>query len=141
MNFLLIVFLSTLKVDFIENNVLSYILIYLFFSIFLQKFFEHNVNFINFNVILFLIMFLFINNYLLFFLFIELYSVIFFFFFLNVNNNNKLFLVQFKNLLLLYLINNFFTSVLFLFGTIYVVSFYGTINFNEINYVAGVEAY
>lgn len=140
-NFLLIFFLITLKVNYVDNSILSYIIVYLFISLFLLKFFKHNISFINFNVIFFLFFFLFINNYITFFLFIELYSIIFYFFFLNIRNNNKLFLVQYKNMLLLYLLNNFFTSILFLFGTIYVVNFYGTINFTELDYLNDVNSY
>ncbi len=134
-------FLLTLKIEFIDNHIMSYIVVYLIFSIVLQKFYNHNINFINFNLIIFLFIFLFINNYLVFFLFIELYSVVYFFFFLNTKNSNKLFLIQFKNLLLLYLLNNFFTSITFLVGTSFVVSFYGTVNFVELNYVIDVNSH
>lgn len=44
-------------------------------------------------------------------------------------------------MLLLYLLNNFFTSILFLFGTIYVVNFYGTINFTELGYLNDINSY
>lgn len=112
----------------------------------MSKFFKNYLNysmmFINFNIIFFLFFLIFINSVVVFFLFIEFYSIIFYFFFLN---NLKIFknttLLQFKNMLLLYLINNFFVTILFLLGINSVIEQYGTANFVELLYLHHSTSY
>lgn len=131
---LLIIFFLTLKTN-LMNIFFSFILIYLLINRYINMYFENYINFLNFNIISFFIFFFFINNYVTFYLFIELYAIIFYFFFLNINFNFKqLYLIQYKNSLLLYLFNNFLTSILYLFGLNYIINFYGTINFYELNF-------
>lgn len=131
---LIILFLFTLKSS-LTNIFFSFIVIFIFINRYINKYFENYINFLNFNIIIFFSFFFFINNYVTFYLFIELYAIIFYFFFLNINFNFKqLFLIQYKNSLLLYLFNNFFTSILYLFGLHYIISQYGTINFYELNF-------
>lgn len=131
---LLLLFFFTLKISL--NNVLfSFIFLYMFINKYINKYFENYINFLNFLIISFCVIFFFINNYVLFYLFIELYAIIFYFFFLNVNFNFKqLYLVQYKNSLLLYLFNNFLTSMLYLFGLSYIINLYGTVNFYELKF-------
>jgi hypothetical protein len=129
-----IMFLLTLKIN-ISNILLTFIIVYIMINKYTGRYFNNYITFLNFNIIIFLFLFFFINNYVLFYLFIELYAIIFYFFFLNINFNFKqLSLLNYKNSLLLYLFNNFLTSVLYLIGLSYIVSNWGTINFYELNF-------
>lgn len=131
--FLLILFLS-LKIQ-ISNIFISFFIIFLIINIYVSSFIQNYLNFLNFNILMFFIFFFFIKNYITLYIIIELYAILFYFFFLNINFNFKqLYLIQYKNSLLLYLFNNFLTSILFLLGINSIVSFFGTINFNEINF-------
>lgn len=136
-----LIYLLTLKCNFVNNNILSIILMYLIVSKFLNSYLNYNIMFINFNIIFFLFFFLFINSIIIFFLFVELYSIIFYFFFLNNNKMTNISLLQFKNGLLLYLFNNFFITILFLLGINYTVEFYGTTNFTELMYLNNTTVY
>ena len=75
----------------------------------------------------------FINSYIYLFLYLELYSLFFYFFFLQNNIKQKIYLIQYKNMLLLYLLNNFIASVLFLLGIFSIVYYIGSTNFLETN--------
>lgn len=120
LNFL-ILFVLTLKIN-ISNMLFAFILVYTLINKYTDRYFNNYITFLNFNIIIFLFLFFFINNFVLFYLFIELYAIIFYFFFLNVNFNFKqLSLINYKNSLLLYLFNNFLTSVLYLIGLSYVI--------------------
>lgn len=131
---LLILFFLTLKTN-LTNIFFSFIIIYLIINRYINIYFENYINFLNFNIISFFIFFFFINNYITFYLFIELYAIVFYFFFLNINFNFKqLYLIQYKNSLLLYLFNNFLTGMLYLFGLNYIINYYGTVNFYELNF-------
>lgn len=133
LNFL-ILFVLTLKIN-ISNMLFAFILVYTLINKYTDRYFNNYITFLNFNIIIFLFLFFFINNFVLFYLFIELYAIIFYFFFLNVNFNFKqLSLINYKNSLLLYLFNNFLTSVLYLIGLSYVIYNWGTINFYELNF-------
>lgn len=133
---LILLYLVTLKISFVDNNILSILLVYIFISKLMRTYLTYNVMFLNFNIFFFLFFILFINSLVIFFLFIELYSILFYFFFLNTNRNNlNLNLLKLKNSLLLYLINNFFTTILFLLGINYVVELYGSTNFIELLYL------
>ena len=81
-------------------------------------------------------LFYFVNNFITFYLFIELYSIFFFFFFLNNNLKRNLTFLEQKNALLLYLFNNFLSSLLYLIGLYYVINIYGTVNILELNYIS-----
>jgi hypothetical protein len=125
-------FFFTLKIS--SGNILfSFIIIYLIINKYISMYFENYINFLNFNIIAFFFFFFFINNYVTFYLFIELYAILFYFFFLNINFNFKqLYLINYKNSLLLYLFNNFLTSILYLIGLNFVISYFGTVNFQEL---------
>ena len=117
------------------NIFFSLIIFFIFINLFINRFFKNYLYLLNFNLVLFFILFFFVNNFVIFYLFIELYAILFYFFFLNVNFNFKnLYLIQYKNSLLLYLFNNFLTSMLYLFGLSFIISFYGTINFQELTF-------
>lgn len=132
-NFLLFFFL-TLKISDM-NIFFSLILIFVFINKFINKFLKNYIYILNFNLLIFLILFFFVNNFIIFYLFIELYAILFYFFFLNVNFNFKnLYLIKYKNSLMLYLFNNFLTSILYLFGLNFLISNYGTINFVELTF-------
>lgn len=131
--YILILYFITLKLDYSDNNFIIILLLFLFINIFLSKFIFTNMMFINFNIIFFIIFIFFINSLVLFFIFIELYSIIFYFFFLNISKNEiNISLLKFKNNLLLYLINNFFITILFLVGINSVIEVYGSVNFFEL---------
>jgi hypothetical protein len=131
---LLIMFFLTLKIS-IFNIFFSFIIIYLIINRYINKYIENYINFLNFNIIIFFNFLFFVNNYITFYILIELYAIIFYFFFLNINFNFKqLYLIQYKNSLLLYLFNNFLTSILYLIGVNYIIVFYGTVNFTELSF-------
>ena len=132
-NLLLLLFI-TLKIN-LNNILFSLLFIYIFITKYINKYFDKYITFLNFSIINFCTIFFFINNYIIFYLFIELYAIIFYFFFLNINFNFKqIYLIQYKNSLLLYLVNNFLTSILYLIGLNYIINFYGTVNFYELNF-------
>ena len=80
-------------------------------------------------------MLIFINSLVIFFLFLELYSILFYFFFLNNIPSSKTSLLNFKNSLLLYLFNNFLATVTFLIGLNFIIEKFGTTNLVELNYI------
>lgn len=130
-----IIYLLSLKIDYCNTNILSFILVYLLLSKLFYTYTNYNILFVNFNIVLFLIFILYINSIVVFFLFIEFYSILFYFFFLNnIKKLTSTTLLQFKNMLLLYLVNNFFVTILFLFGLNAIIEQYGTANFVELNY-------
>ena len=132
-NLLLLLFI-TLKIN-LNNILFSFVFIYIFITKYINKYFDKYITFLNFSIISFCTIFFFINNYIIFYLFIELYAIIFYFFFLNINFNFKqIYLIQYKNSLLLYLVNNFLTSILYLIGLNYIINYYGTVNFYELNF-------
>ena len=132
-NLLLLLFI-TLKIN-LNNILFSFLFIYIFITKYINKYFDKYITFLNFSIINFCTILFFINNYIIFYLFIELYAIIFYFFFLNINFNFKqIYLIQYKNSLLLYLVNNFLTSILYLIGLNYIINFYGTVNFYELNF-------
>lgn len=134
LNFVFI-YLLFLKVDYVNHYVLSLILFYIIVIKFLKNYITYNIHFLMFNIVFFLILFNFINSFILFFLFIELYSIIFYFFFITHNQSKTINILQYKNMLLLYLFNNFFSTILYLLGMYYIIYYYGTLNFNELNYL------
>lgn len=132
--YFIIIFFFTLKIN-ISNILFSFVIIYILINKYINKYFDNYSTFLNFNVIIFSSLFFFINNYVLFYLFIELYAIVFYFFFLNINFNFKqCLLIQYKNSLLLYLFNNFITSILYLIGLSYIIAYFGTINFSELSF-------
>ena len=128
--------LITLKTTIINSFVISIILFYSVLCLIFFSKIKSNVSFINFNLIIFMSLFYFVNNFITFYLFIELYSIFFFFFFLNNNLKRNLTFLEQKNALLLYLFNNFLSSLLYLIGLYYVINIYGTVNILELNYIS-----
>jgi hypothetical protein len=124
------------KVDFVNNYIISIILFYIGVIHLLKNYISNNINFLLFNIITFLLLFYYINNYIIFFLFIELYSILFYFFFITHNQSKNINILQYKNMLLLYLFNNFFSTILYLIGMYYIIYLYGTLNFTELNYLS-----
>jgi hypothetical protein len=49
-----------------------------------------------------------------------------------------MFLINYKNSLLLYLFNNFLTSILYLVGLNFIITYFGTVNFIELNFFNNV---
>lgn len=131
-----IIYLFFLKIDYVNNFILSIIIFYIFVIKFLKSYINYNIHFLVFNIIFFLILFKFLNSFIIFFLFIELYSIIFYFFFITHNQSKTVNILQYKNMLLLYLFNNFFSTILYLLGMYYIIHYYGTLNFNELNYLS-----
>ncbi len=141
-NILFFIYLITLKIEVSSNNVISFIYVYILVSLFLNSFIKSNVLFINYNIIFFIFFIFFINNLVTFFLFIEIYSIIFYFFFLNsIQVNKSINLLKQKNMLLLYLFNNFFVTILFLFGIFFIIDLFGTVNLTELNYISNYTPY
>jgi hypothetical protein len=137
--FNLIIFLNLLNILFLKvsdtTNFLFSLtsLLAIITLIFFSKS-KNNLSFLLFNVSFFINFFFFINTFVLFFIYIELYSILFYFFFLNDNKKQSLNFLQYKNMLLLYLFNNFFSTILFLIGLNFLVEIYGTVNFTELSY-------
>lgn len=96
----------------------------------------NNFKFLNliFQVIIFIFFALTqVNNFLSLFFFMELLAICYYFFFLtSINNKIQPNLNKIKNLLILYLWNSFWTSLLFALFLILLLYKYGTINFSEI---------
>lgn len=112
-----ILYILTLKCAYINHQIISLILLYILIYKLLTYFTNYNIIFINYNILIFLFMFLYIKTLIAFFLLMELYSIIFYFFFLNnTPHNTTITLLQYKNMLLIYLLNNFFISIFFLIG-------------------------
>ncbi len=78
-----LIYLITLKSDYCNNNMLSFIILYFILNKFLLRYINYNIIFINYNVILFIYLFTYIKTLIAFFLLMELYSILFYFFFLN----------------------------------------------------------
>lgn len=122
------------------NIFFSLLLLILVIIKFINKFLKNYNYFLILNIIIFFSLFFFVNNFITFYLYIELYSILFYFFFLNINFNFKnLYFVQYKNSLLLYLFNNFLTSMLYLFGISFIISNLGTLNFNELKFFTNIN--
>lgn len=129
-----LIYLITLKSEYCANNMLSFIILYFLLNKFLLRYIDYNILFISYNIIFFIFLFIYIKTLIAFFLLMELYSIIFYFFFLNnVPKNSILTLLQYKNMLLLYLLNNFFISILCLIGINAVIELFGTTNFLELS--------
>lgn len=136
---LILIFFLTYKTSYI-NIFFSLVIIFTYINKFFTKFNKNYIFILNFSLLMFTPLFFFVNNYIVFYLFIELYAILFYFFFLNVNFNSKtLYLIQYKNSLLMYLFNNFLTSMLYLFGLTYIISIFGTVNFIELNYLSNIK--
>lgn len=136
---LLLLFFISYKTSSI-NVFFSLIIIFSYINKFFTKFNKDYIFLLNFSLLMFIPLFFFVNNYIIFYLFIELYAILFYFFFLNVNFNSKtLYLIQYKNSLLMYLFNNFLTSMLYLFGLTYIISIFGTLNFIELKYLSNIN--
>lgn len=129
-NLFLFLYTLTLK-DNYNNFLLSSVLVLSIVTLFLKKS-KNNIVFLNFNLIIFLLVASKINNYLSFFLFMEIYSIFFYFFFLHSNSTNIKNFLQFKNNLLLYLFNNFLTTIFFLVGLAGLIDSFGVLNFSEL---------
>lgn len=135
---LLLLFIS-FKIQ-ISNVFISFFIIFLIINKYINSYIQNYLNFLNFNILMFFIIFFFIKNYVILYIIVELYAILFYFFFLNINFNFKqLYLIQYKNSLLLYLFNNFLTSILFLFGINSIISCYGSINFIELNFFSLIK--
>lgn len=137
---LLIFYTITLKITYLNHNVLALLFIYLFLNKNMENNNKINFMFLNFNIFFFFFFIAFINSIVIFFLFIELYSLLFYFIFLSFNKDvSNLNLIKLKNSLLLYLFSNFFTTILFLISINYVVEICGTVNFTELLYLNNIQ--
>ncbi len=76
-----------------------------------------------------------IKSFLVLFFFIELYSVIYYFSFLNTYSFSNQTLLKYKNGLLLLLWNNFLTTFFLAISCFFLVRFYGTTSFLELNLI------
>lgn len=131
-----IIYLITLKLNYVNANILSLIFVYLIITQFFKIYRDTVFSFINFNIIVFCFFIMFVQNLITFFLLIELYAIIFYFFFLHYNIEKSTFsTLKLKNALLLYLLNNFLTTILFLICIYWIVEIYGTVNFTELTYL------
>lgn len=135
--YLIFIFLHffSLKVDYVDNYILSIIFFYFLFIYFIKDDISPNYHFLLFNICFFLVLFNLINSLVIFFIYIELYSIIFYFFFIVYNKEKNINILQYKNMLLLYLFNNFFSTILFLIGMYFIIYYYGTLNFTELKYL------
>jgi len=137
-NWIVFIFI-TYKLTNINFFLLSYIVVYFLISYFFVFFLKNNIVFINFNILIFLMISFFVNSYIYLFLYLELYSLFFYFFFLQNNIKQKIFLIQYKNMLLLYLLNNFLASILFLLGIFSIIYYIGSTNFLESNILNSLD--
>ena len=126
--FLLILFLITSKLS------LYILLPGIFVSFITKNIFIKNTNhlFIILNIFLASLLSSYINNFILFFIVLEFYSIVFYFYLLNYQNNQELVLIKYKNNLLLYLFNNFLISTFFMLFMSQLIFQYGTVNFQEL---------
>ena len=129
---LLLVYFITFKLLFLKTNIFFILVLFLIFFKFNNLYLYNNLMFLNINIILSIFLILHINSITVFFILIELYSILFYFFFLNVNKVTNISILKLKNTLLLYLFNNFFTTILFLLGINFIVEIYGSVNFYEL---------
>jgi len=133
--YFIILYILSLKVVFFNNYIYSVIVFYAVIAKFINKNVDHNLDFLMFNILILLLAFNYIENILIFFLFIEMYSIIFYFFFISADQTSMTNALQHKNMLLLYLLNNFFSTVTFLLGIYYMIVYYGTLSFSELGYL------
>lgn len=126
--FLLILFLITSKFS------LYILLPGIFVSFITKNIFGKNTThlFIVMNIFLLSLLSSYINNFILFFIVLEFYSIVFYFYLLNYENSQELVLIKYKNNLLLYLFNNFLISTFFILFMSQLISQYGTVNFQEL---------
>ena len=125
-------------------NLLTFFIVFLFLQISLMIIYilKHYKNLlINFkflNLILQIIIFVFfsfafIDNFLSLFFLLEILAVCYYFFFLSSINNKIIKNVnEFKNLLIFYLWNSFWTSILFSLFLLTLIYNFGTLNFNAV---------
>lgn len=126
---LLLIFLFTLK----SSNCLLLLPVVLVNYIIKNIFIKNSNHMLAISTLFILsLFFVYINNFITFFIFLELYSITFYFYLLNQNTTASKLLIKYKNNLLLYLFNNFIISVLFMFFISHIVYVYGTVNFSEL---------
>lgn len=133
--FFFFLIIISLKIDYNNNFIFSIFFFFLLFINFTKYEISSDYNFLLFNICFFLFFFNFINSIIIFFLYIEIYSIIFYFFFIIYNKEKNINILQYKNMLLLYLFNNFFSTILFLIGMYFIIFYYGTLNFIELKYL------
>jgi hypothetical protein len=133
--YFLFIYILFLKSSFVNNFILTIFFIYLLIIQFSKEEISSNQNFLLFNICFFLILFNYINLMITFFLYVEVYAVIFYFFFIVYDKKKNINILEYKNMLLLYLFNNFFSTISFLLGIHYLVFYYGTLNFTELSYI------
>lgn len=86
---------------------------------------------------IFLSLLFFVNSFLTFFFFIELYGVLYYFCFLTSYGFTSQTILKYKNGLLLLLWNNFLTTFFLAMGCFFLVKNNGTSNFTELIFVNG----
>jgi hypothetical protein len=139
--YLLVIYVITLKLDFSDSIIPSLLILVFVLSNLMNKHSNTNFMFLNFNIFFFLIFIMYINSIVVLFIYIELYALLFYFIFLNIKKDtNTLTLLNLKNSLLLYLFNNFFTTILFMFSIYVIVITYGTVNLTELSYLYKVNS-
>lgn len=137
---LLIFYTLTLKTASANNTILILLFIYFFLNKGIEEGSKINFMFLNFNIFFFFFFINYINSIVIFFLLIEVYSLLFYFIFLNFNKTTtNTDLLKLKNSLLLYLFSNFFTTILFIISIAYLVEVCGTLNFIELLYLNNIQ--
>lgn len=123
----------------------SLILLSTLFMVFLVKVLHNVTNYSTTNNTVFLVLpsfitltylVFFVKSLLVFFFFIEVYSVLYYFCFLSSYNFTNQTLLKYKNGILFLLWNNFLTTVFLVLGCFLTLRFTGTTNFYELSLIA-----
>ena len=152
LNFFYLFFLVTLLTIKINLSInLTIIIIFTIFFWLLDKFLysftifsKINTNFYSIVLVLivgFMGLLAFIKSFLSFFFFIELYSVLYYFAFLTSYSLSNQTLLKYKNGLLLLLWNNFLTTFFLGMGCYFLLTKYGTTDFNELYLLTNYSVY
>jgi formate hydrogenlyase subunit 3/multisubunit Na+/H+ antiporter MnhD subunit len=123
--------------------VLFIFLFFLFFSWVFVYFMKRNINYQSeTEVVFFIIMLLclsleclfFVSDFILFFLNLEIMSIIFYLFFLTYARNNNVSLIKYKNLLSNYVWGTFFSTILYFFAILVLVKSNGSLTFLQASF-------
>lgn len=152
LNFFYVFFLLTLftlKISYPTNLTLIILFTLLFWL--LDKFLHNFTLFSKINtnlykviltlIVGFMSLLIFVDSFLSFFFYIELYGVLYYFSFLTSYSLSNQTLLKYKNGLLLLLWNNFLTTFFLAIGCYFLLKSYGTTNFRELYLVTNFSVY
>lgn len=125
----------TLKTSYISNNLSFLFVLAPILLIILYAYKKENLSFLVYNIFFFIYILNFINSLIIFFMLIELYSLLFYLIILfQIQLKTSKDLLKIKNVLLLYLLGNFLTTSFLLIGIISIIETFGTTSMVELNF-------